>query len=117
MAIDRASFVTGNDPRLREIGLALLRIILGVTFGTVADDLVGLVVGLVVLAQPDYLLDCCVHVVRAARTLDRERPISRRVLSPVLASGDGGRDCRVEIGFPLFLLIWGGQDPRHASAK
>jgi putative oxidoreductase len=31
-AIDRASFVTGNDPRLREIGLALLRIILGVVF-------------------------------------------------------------------------------------
>jgi putative oxidoreductase len=32
MAIDRASFVTGSDPRLREIGLALLRIILGVVF-------------------------------------------------------------------------------------
>ena len=32
MANDRASFVTGNDPKLREIGLALLRIILGVVF-------------------------------------------------------------------------------------
>ncbi|MEO7503027.1 MAG: DoxX family protein [Gemmatimonadaceae bacterium] len=32
MAIDRASFVTGNDPKLREVGLALLRIILGVVF-------------------------------------------------------------------------------------
>ena len=32
MAIDRPSFVTGNDPRLREVGLALLRIILGVVF-------------------------------------------------------------------------------------
>ena len=32
MAIDRPSFVTGNDPKLREVGLALLRIILGVVF-------------------------------------------------------------------------------------
>ena len=32
MAINRASFMTGNDPRLREIGLALLRIIVGVVF-------------------------------------------------------------------------------------
>ena len=32
MAYDRASFLTGNDPKLREIGLALLRIILGVVF-------------------------------------------------------------------------------------
>ncbi len=32
MAIDRASFVTGNDPRFREIGLALLKIILGIVF-------------------------------------------------------------------------------------
>jgi putative oxidoreductase len=32
MAIDRASFMTGSDPKLREIGLALLRIILGVVF-------------------------------------------------------------------------------------
>lgn len=32
MAPDRPSFVTGNDPKLREVGLALLRIILGVVF-------------------------------------------------------------------------------------
>ena len=32
MANDRASFLTGDDPKLREIGLALLRIILGVVF-------------------------------------------------------------------------------------
>ena len=32
MANDRASFLTGNDPKLRDIGLALLRIILGVVF-------------------------------------------------------------------------------------
>ena len=32
MAIDRGSFVTGSDPQRREIGLALLRIILGVVF-------------------------------------------------------------------------------------
>lgn len=32
MAIDRAPFLTGSDPKLREIGIALLRIILGVVF-------------------------------------------------------------------------------------
>jgi putative oxidoreductase len=32
MALDRPSLVTGNDPRLRGTGLALLRIILGIVF-------------------------------------------------------------------------------------
>lgn len=32
MAIDRAALLAGNDPRARECGLALLRIILGVVF-------------------------------------------------------------------------------------
>lgn len=32
MAIDRGAFVTGNDPKLREYGIALLRIIVGVVF-------------------------------------------------------------------------------------
>ncbi len=32
MAIDRGAFLTGHDPKLREYGLALLRIILGVVF-------------------------------------------------------------------------------------
>jgi len=32
MANDRGSFLTGNDPKLREVGLALLRIILGIVF-------------------------------------------------------------------------------------
>jgi len=32
MPIDRPSLVTGNDPRLREAGIALLRIILGIVF-------------------------------------------------------------------------------------
>ena len=32
MAIDRPPFVTGNDPKLRDVGLALLRVILGVVF-------------------------------------------------------------------------------------
>jgi putative oxidoreductase len=32
MAIDRPSFGTGNDPKLRDVGLALIRIILGVVF-------------------------------------------------------------------------------------
>ena len=32
MATNRPSFVTGSDPRLRETGIALLRIILGIVF-------------------------------------------------------------------------------------
>ena len=32
MAIDRPSFGTANDPKLREVGLALLRVVLGVVF-------------------------------------------------------------------------------------
>lgn len=32
MAIDRGAFLTGNDPKLRENGIALLRIILGAVF-------------------------------------------------------------------------------------
>lgn len=32
MAIDRGVFLTGNDPKMREYGIALLRIILGIVF-------------------------------------------------------------------------------------